>query len=182
MDTHKQHTIQDHSTHKREDHPAHNTHQGHTMSASKPMTQEDHSAHNAHQGHAMPAMSKEDHSAHAGHDTDHSGHEQMFRVRFWWSLLLSIPVLAYSEMIQMWLGSMPSMFPFSKWIPFVFSLVIFAYGGIPFLNMAVPELRERRPGMMTLISLAISATIVRHPSQSPKRKEHSLHLGILPAL
>lgn len=179
MDTHKQHTIQDHSTHKREDHPAHNTHQGHTMSASKPMTQEDHSAHNAHQGHAM---SKEDHSAHAGHDTDHSGHEQMFRVRFWWSLLLSIPVLAYSEMIQMWLGSMPSMFPFSKWIPFVFSLVIFAYGGIPFLNMAVPELRERRPGMMTLISLAISATIVRRPSQSPKRKEHSLHLGILPAL
>ncbi|MCQ3937537.1 MAG: heavy metal translocating P-type ATPase [Chloroflexi bacterium] len=84
----------------------------------------------------------------------------MFRVRFWWSLLLSIPVLAYSEMIQMWLGFMPPMFPFSEWIPFVFSVVIFAYGGVPFLNMAIPELKDRKPGMMTLISLAISVAFI----------------------
>ena len=71
-------------------------------------------------------------SAHADHGIVHSGHEGMFRVRFWWSLLLSIPVLAYSGMIQMWLGFMPPMFPFAEWIPFVFSLVVFAYGGIPF--------------------------------------------------
>jgi Cu2+-exporting ATPase len=101
-----------------------------------------------------------DHSAHAGHGADHSGHEQMFRIRFWWSLLLSIPVLLYSEMIQMWLGFMPPMFPFAEWIPFVFSLIIFAYGGIPFLQMTVPELKERKPGMMTLISLAISVAFI----------------------
>ncbi|RPI89158.1 MAG: heavy metal translocating P-type ATPase, partial [Chloroflexi bacterium] len=122
---------------------------------------QDHSAHNAHQEHAVSSGSvKADHSAHEGHGADHTGHEQMFRVRFWWSLLLSIPVLAYSEMIQMWLGFNPPAFPFSEWIPFVFSLIIFSYGGIPFLQMAVPELRERKPGMMTLISLAISVAFI----------------------
>ncbi|MEW6287040.1 MAG: copper-translocating P-type ATPase [Chloroflexota bacterium] len=103
----------------------------------------------------MPAQAK-DHSAHRGHGVDHTGHEQMFRVRFWWSLLLSIPVLLYSEMIQMWLGFMPPAFPFSEWIPFAFSVAIFAYGGVPFIQMAIPELQDRKPGMMTLISLAIS--------------------------
>jgi Cu2+-exporting ATPase len=84
----------------------------------------------------------------------------MFRDRFWWCLLLSIPVLLYSGMIQMWLGFTPPAFPFSEWIPFVFSVIIFAYGGIPFLQMAVPELQERKPGMMTLISLAISVAFI----------------------
>lgn len=114
-----------------------------------------HGEHAAHQGHAAH-VKMEDHSAHAGHGADHTGHEQMFRVRFWWSLLLSIPVLVYSEMIQMWLGFTPPAFPFSEWIPFVFSVAIFAYGGVPFIKMAIPELQDRKPGMMTLISLAIS--------------------------
>src|SRR6266498_1853450 len=60
----------------------------------------------------------------------------------------------------MWLGFTPPAFTFSLWIPFVFSLIVFAYGGIPFLQMAVPELRERKPGMMTLISLAISVAFI----------------------
>jgi Cu2+-exporting ATPase len=84
----------------------------------------------------------------------------MFRVRFWWCLLLSIPVLLYSGMIQMWLGFTPPSFPFGEWIPFVISVIIFAYRGIPFLQMAVPELQEREPGMMTLISLAISVAFI----------------------
>jgi Cu2+-exporting ATPase len=160
MDEHKQHNIQDHSQHpaqKMDDHIQHGA-MDHSLHDVK-----DHSAHDAHKGHAMSApqeMGHEDHSAHAGHGTDHSGHEQMFRVRFWWSLLLSIPVLAYSGMIQMWLGFTPPMFPFSEWIPFVFSLIVFGYGGIPFLQMAVPELKERKPGMMTLISLAISVAFI----------------------
>jgi len=126
----------------------------------------DHSMHNMDQGHAMPAtptetkMAGREHAAHAGHGTDHTGHEQMFRTRFWWCLLLSIPVLLYSGMIQMWLGFTPPAFPFSEWIPFVFSVAVFLYGGIPFLQMAVPELRERKPGMMTLISLAISVAFI----------------------
>jgi P-type Cu2+ transporter len=138
MDEHKQHAAHDHSQHE----------------------MMDHSMQGAHQGHDMSAMSKEDHAAHAGHGTDHSGHEQMFRSRFWWSLLLSIPVLLYSEMIQMWLAFTPPAFLFSQWIPFVFSMVVFFYGGIPFLQMAVPELRDRKPGMMTLISLAISVAFI----------------------
>jgi Cu2+-exporting ATPase len=130
----------------------HNMHD-HSKPASEPKMD-----HSTHAGNVMPA--RVDHSSHAGHGTDHSGHEQMFRTRFGWSLLLSIPVLAYSEMIQMWLGFKPPMFPFAEWIPFVFSLVIFAYGGVPFLQMAGPELKERKPGMMMLISLAISVAFI----------------------
>ena len=48
----------------------------------------------------------------------------------------------------------------SNWIPLIFSLIIFAYGGIPFLKMALPEIRNRKPGMMTLISLAISVSFI----------------------
>ena len=84
----------------------------------------------------------------------------MFRTRFWWSLLLTIPVLLYSSALQSWLGfSMPA-FPGSNWISFIFSLIIFGYGGVPFLKMAIPEIQDRKPGMMTLISLAISVALV----------------------
>jgi Cu2+-exporting ATPase len=51
-------------------------------------------------------------------------------------------------------------FPGSNWISFIFSLVIFGYGGVPFLKMTVPEIKDRKPGMMTLISLAISVALV----------------------
>ncbi|MBN2502444.1 MAG: copper-translocating P-type ATPase [Anaerolineales bacterium] len=117
--------------------------------------------HTAHTDHKQEGHS----TAHAdhkqgGHATDHTGHEQMFRTRFWWSLLLSVPVLLYSAALQNWLGfSMPA-FPGSEWISFGFSLIVFAYGGVPFLKMAVPELRNRKPGMMMLISLAISVALV----------------------
>ncbi|HEY5729768.1 MAG TPA: copper-translocating P-type ATPase [Anaerolineales bacterium] len=141
----------------------------------------DHSMHDEHAEHKMPnhsmyempmdhtghkaEMTHEDHSAHEGHDehaghTDHTGHEQMFRTRFWGSLLLSIPVLIFSPALQNWLGYTAPSFTGSTWIPFIFSLVIFVYGGVPFLNMAVPEIRTRAPGMMTLISLAISVAFV----------------------
>jgi P-type Cu2+ transporter len=102
-----------------------------------------------------------DHSTggHAG-GHDMAGHETMFRRRFWVCLVLTIPVLLFSPMVQMLLGfSMPE-FPGSRLIEPVFSFVIFFYGGVPFLQMAVPELRQRRPGMMTLISLAITVAFV----------------------
>ena len=101
-----------------------------------------------------------DHAGHGGAHVDHSGHEQMFRKRFLVSLPLSVPVVLYSPMLQRLLGfSMPA-FPGSRWIEPLFSVVIFLYGGLPFLRMALPELRNRRPGMMTLISLAISVALV----------------------
>ncbi|MCB0120804.1 MAG: heavy metal translocating P-type ATPase, partial [Caldilineaceae bacterium] len=94
------------------------------------------------------------------HGVDHSGHEQMFRSRFWVCLVLSIPVLLYSPTLQAWLGFTMPTFPGSTWLTPVFAVIIFAYGGVPFLQMAVPELRNRQPGMMTLISLAIIVAFV----------------------
>ncbi|WP_375142065.1 heavy metal translocating P-type ATPase [Natronoarchaeum rubrum] len=90
----------------------------------------------------------------------HEGHERMFRRRFFVSTLLSIPVLLYSETLQRWLGFSVPAFPGSEWITPVFAVVVFAYGGVPFLRMAAPELRDRSPGMMTLISMAITVAFV----------------------
>jgi len=96
---------------------------------------------------------------HAGH-VDHTGHELLFRNRFWVSLLLTIPVLLFSPMLQDWFGFEMPQFTGDQWIGPIFAIVIFFYGGVPFLQMAVPEIRARRPGMMTLISLAISVAFV----------------------
>lgn len=94
------------------------------------------------------------HGKHADH-ADHTGHERMFRNRFWVCLALSIPVLVYSPSLQDWLGFSAPILPGGELITPVLSVIIFAYGGVPFLQMAIPELRRRQPGMMTLISLAI---------------------------
>jgi P-type Cu2+ transporter len=102
----------------------------------------------------------QDHSEHAGHGVDHIGHELMFRNRFWVSLILSIPVLLYSPMIQEWFFFRMPEFPGSQFIGPLFSLIIFIYGGLPFLQMAVPEIQTRTPGMMILISLAITTAFV----------------------
>jgi Cu2+-exporting ATPase len=97
---------------------------------------------------------------HGHHGGEHAGHERMFRHKFWISTLLSIPVLLYSETLQGWLGFTMPAFPGSEWITPVFSVIVFAYGGLPFLRMAGPEVRKREPGMMTLISLAIGVAFV----------------------
>ncbi|WP_394329105.1 heavy metal translocating P-type ATPase [Haloferax sp. Q22] len=101
-----------------------------------------------------------DHDASSHHHrqahTDHSGHEQMFRRRFWVSLALSLPVVYFSEFVQGTFGYTAPTFPGSVWITPVLSIVVFAYGGVPFLSMARTELANREPGMMMLISLAIT--------------------------
>jgi Cu2+-exporting ATPase len=84
----------------------------------------------------------------------------MFRNRFWVSLLLTVPVLLFSPMIQQWLSFSVPQFPGSQFVGPIFAIAIFFYGGVPFLQMAVPEVRNRKPGMMTLISLAISVAFV----------------------
>ena len=102
--------------------------------------------------------SENEHNGHGGHHghVDHSGHELLFRNRFWVCLVLSIPVLLFSPMIQEWFGFSMPQFPGSNLIGPGFAIIIFAYGGVPFLQMAVPEIKTRNPGMMTLISLAIT--------------------------
>jgi Cu2+-exporting ATPase len=92
--------------------------------------------------------------------TDHSDHENMFRRRFWVSLVLSIPVIIFSSFIQTTLGYTAPTFLGSEWITPILSIIVFAYGGVPFLSMARTELANREPGMMMLISLAITVAFV----------------------
>lgn len=118
-------------------------------------THHDHS-HRSSDAHNSDHTHKTEHSAHV----DHTGHEIMFRNRFWVSLLLTIPVLLFSPMLQEWFGfSMPE-FTGDRWVGSLFAIAIFFYGGLPFLQMAVPEIKTRRPAMMTLISLAITVAFV----------------------
>ena len=80
-----------------------------------------------------------------------------FRRRFWVSLVLSVPVLALSPLIQAWLGLGEALaFPGDRSAQAVLATVIYFYGGWPFLRGVVGELRQRQPGMMTLIALAIT--------------------------
>ncbi len=79
----------------------------------------------------------------------------MFQDRFWLCLLLTIPILFWSETVQEWLRYGAPTLPGSERIPAVLGTVIFFYGGAPFLRGGLRELRDRQPGMMLLISLAI---------------------------
>jgi P-type Cu2+ transporter len=95
------------------------------------------------------------HASGRGHDK-HAGHSVvMFRDRFWKSLGLSLVVIFFSEMIQEWFGYTAPTFPGSDWIVPVLGTAVFLYGGAPFLKGAVGEIRDRRPGMMLLIGMAI---------------------------
>ena len=96
------------------------------------------------------------HARHGGHDR-HAGHTvAMFRNRFWIALILTIPVLIYSDLLQDLLGYRAPAFPGSAFLTPVLGSVIYWYGGWVFLVGAVRELQDRRPGMMTLVAMAIS--------------------------
>jgi Cu2+-exporting ATPase len=136
---HKQHKDSSHKNHSTHNHDGQNHQHGHKN-------------HNGHRGHG-------DHEGHGGHD--HSQHHAMmikdFRKRFWISLVISIPILVLSPMIQGLLG-----FEFSltqgadKYLLFGLSTIVFFYGGRPFLTGLVDELKKKQPGMMTLIAVAIT--------------------------
>jgi Cu2+-exporting ATPase len=79
----------------------------------------------------------------------------MFRDKFWLSFAFTIPVVFWSADIQHWLGYVAPSFPGSKLIPAIFGTLVFLYGGLVFIRAARGELADRKPGMMTLISLAI---------------------------
>jgi Cu2+-exporting ATPase len=102
-----------------------------------------------------------DHSAHEHSAHDHAGHDHSahdpaaFKRKFWLSLVLTIPTVVFSHGLQDILGLDGPRFPGSQYIPAVFGLAIFFYGGMVFLRGGLQELRAKQPGMMTLISLAI---------------------------
>ncbi|MEX0864194.1 MAG: copper-translocating P-type ATPase [Acidimicrobiia bacterium] len=103
--------------------------------------------------HDSGAGSRADHGRH----DKHAGHSvAMFRDRFWLSLLLTLPVVFFSELIQEWFGYTAPSFPGSDWVAPILGTVIFFYGGSPFLKGAVGEIRDRQPGMMLLIGMAIT--------------------------
>ena len=101
-----------------------------------------------HAGHKM-AGTQGSHDRHAGHSV------AMFRDKFWLSFAFTIPVLFWSADIQHWLGYVAPSFPGSKFIPAIFGTLVFLYGGLVFIRAARGELADRKPGMLTLISLAI---------------------------
>src|ERR1700688_1083357 len=101
-----------------------------------------------HAGHKMADMQ-------GGHDR-HAGHSvAMFRDKFWLSFALTIPVVSWSSDVQRWFGYTAPSFPGSKLIPAVLGTLVFVYGGLVFIRGASRELADHKPGMMTLISLAI---------------------------
>jgi Cu2+-exporting ATPase len=98
----------------------------------------------------------EHHHEAGGHDK-HAGHSvAMFRDRFWLTLLLTLPTLLWGHMLPRLLRYQPPEFPGSRWIAPAFGVVVYCYGGWPFMQGAWHELRARLPGMMTLIGLAIT--------------------------
>src|SRR5450759_699925 len=131
MTSNDQHELYGHRTHdEQREHPEHHGRGGHGAS--------DHSGHDKHAGHSVA----------------------MFRDKFWISLLLTLPTLAWGHMLQRALGYTAPNFPGSQWVPAVFGTAVFVYGGWPFIQGSVRELRDRVPGMMTLIALAISVAFI----------------------
>jgi len=118
------------------------------------------------QGHAEQNwLEAEAQMAHAGsdHPDDHDHHDDHahmaadFRKRFWISLVLTLPILVLSPMLQTLAGLREAIrFPGDIYVLFGLSSAVFWYGGWPFLKGLFKELKSRRPGMMTLISIAIA--------------------------
>ena len=115
---------------------------------------------------APPAHKAQSHGVHGSHQgVHHDAHEghsvEGFRKRFWLSLIITVPILLLSPMLQHWAGVGDTLrFSGDVYLLFAFSSLIFFYGGYPFLKGFVDEMKARRPGMMTLIAIAISTAYV----------------------
>ncbi|API92743.1 heavy metal translocating P-type ATPase [Virgibacillus pantothenticus] len=133
------------------------------------MKQNDHHNHHDHSHHNNHSHHEHDRQSHEGHDNDqhhghshghhHGGHDHGdmvndFKKRFFISLIITIPILALSPMIQGFIG-VDWRFPYDQYILFALSTFVFFYGGWPFITGAIDELKGKNPGMMTLIGLAI---------------------------
>jgi len=115
--------------------------------------------------HHQKGKSTQDHHGHGEHDShnshDHHDHHAMmikdFRKRFWISLIITIPILVLSPMIQNLLGYEFSLIEkYDQYLLFALSTIVYFYGGWPFLTGLADELKKKQPGMMTLIAVAIT--------------------------
>ena len=122
------------------------------------MSQMDHSGHSEHMnhgGHTTDHMNT-DHSGHAGH----AGHVAIFQRLLWIMFAFAIPVVAFNSMFASLIGySLPDA-AWVQWISPILGTVMFAWGGKPFLSGGIQEIRDRQPGMMLLISLAITVAFI----------------------
>ncbi|NDP40313.1 MAG: copper-translocating P-type ATPase [Rhodoferax sp.] len=104
-----------------------------------------------------PAHSDEHEEAHQGHQDHHAHMAADFRKRFWISLVLTLPILALSPLLQTLLGLREAIgFSGDIYVLFAFSSAVFWYGGWPFLKGLYTELKAFKPGMMTLVAVAIT--------------------------
>lgn len=114
-----------------------------------------------HSSHEMHHERHKEHKEQQAHD--HSDHHKMmmadFKKRFIVSIVLTVPILALSPLVQEFLG-ISIEFQYSKYVLFLLSTAVFFYGGLPFLKGIFKELKSKSPGMMTLIALAISVAYV----------------------
>lgn len=174
---HKNHQQHDHEHMKHEGHQHHDhghmehegqQHHDHGHMKHKVHQQHDHE-HMKHKGHQHHDHEHMEHKGHQQHDHGHSGHGghaghhahmvEDFKKRFWIALVLAIPIVFLSEMAQMLFGYHLD-FSGQGTLLFILSTILFVYGGKPFLEGAWDELKNRAPGMMMLISLAIVTAYV----------------------
>jgi Cu2+-exporting ATPase len=156
-------------------HELHNTghaqHSGHGANGQEHgehrLQPEEHAGHSmTREGHAGHGMKAEGHTGHQtgagkGHQSHHAHMAEDFRRRFWISLVITIPILVLSPLIQRVLGLEQALsFPGDQYVLFALSTVIFFHGGYPFLKGMADEMSKRRPGMMTLIGVATSTAYV----------------------
>lgn len=105
----------------------------------------------------VPEKKRKEHAGHSEHDR-HAGHSTaMFFRKFWVSLILTIPVVLYADVIEKIFKWSPPEFSGSNYLPAILGSIVFFYGGWVFLAGAWREIKGRLPGMMTLIGIAISS-------------------------
>ncbi|OZU89218.1 heavy metal translocating P-type ATPase [Virgibacillus indicus] len=142
---HSEHEHHNHESHKHtQNHEENHETQNHHMDEGHGHNHDSHQSH----GH--------DHSSHEGHG--HHDHGDMvgdFKKRFFISLIITIPILALSPMIQDFMG-VDWRFTGDMYVLFVLSTFVFFYGGWPFITGGISELKDKNPGMMMLIALAIT--------------------------
>ncbi len=117
----------------------------------------EHEHHAHHHGHDESDGDLAAHDHHADHDHHgHGDHVAMFRARFWWSLLLTLPIVYFSHMLMDWFNYEAVTFAGDELVAPILGTIIFIYGGWPFLAGGASEARHKRPGMMLLIAMAIT--------------------------
>jgi len=117
-----------------------------------------HAAHSHHSAHPRKTEKHAGHSAHSKNGHDHAAMVDDYRQRFWITLALTIPILALSPMIQSVLGIADALnFTGDRYLLLALSSIVYFFGGWPFLKGFWSEVKSRNIGMMTLISVAITA-------------------------